>query len=142
QAARLRPDPGVRAVHRPAARTYRYERSGGAQERQESAGGQDADDARRPRARSGRDAGIHEGAGRRRLEGTARRFTTGTERRRDRAFAARRDVREETVHHDSARRAHSSDGYGVDSDAAGELEAAVALLAGRRSDIASAQRSG
>ena len=61
---------------------------------------QDAHDPRRPRPRSGRDAGLHESAGGCRHERTARRRDPRPERRRDRALAAGRDVREEALHHD------------------------------------------
>ncbi len=92
----LRPDSLLRAVHRPAARARRHERGRGEEERPQAARRQDAHDPRRPRARDGRDAGLHEGAGGRRDRRTPRRRDPRPERRRNRALAAGRDVREDS----------------------------------------------
>ena len=64
-ASRQRPHPGVCALHRSAARPRRPDRGRGARERPRRAGRPHADDARRSCARARRDAGLHEGAGRR-----------------------------------------------------------------------------
>src|SRR6266850_7782928 len=122
--------PDVCTVHRPGARPRRHERERGPQERQAGAGGQDADDAREPGARGGRDAGLHESAGRRRFEGAAGRFPPRPQRRRGRPFAARHDVREKALHHDPARRAHPSHGERADPYPARHPQTALELGAG------------
>src|SRR5438132_721726 len=136
---------GVRPVHRPGAGPRRDERGRGPQERQAGAGGEDADGAREPGARGGRDAGLHESAGRRRLQGAAGRLPPRPKRRRGRPFAARRDVREKTLHHDPARRAHPSHGERADPHPArhprtAPLGAGAALARYLRLRLAAAQR--
>src|SRR6266480_3901222 len=132
-APHLGPHPDVCPVHRSGTGPRRDERGRGPQERQAGAGGQDADDAREPGARSGRDAGLHESAGRRRLQGAARRIPARPQRRRGRPFAARRDVREKALRHDPARRAHPSHGERADPYPARNPPAALDLGAGAAS---------
>src|SRR6267143_859041 len=132
-ATHLGPHPDVCLIHRPGAGPCRHERERGAQERQARAGGQDADDAREPGARGGRDAGLHEGAGRRRLQGAAGRFPPRPQRRRGRPFAARHDVREKALHHPPARRAHPSHGERADPYPARNAQTALELGAGAAS---------
>ena len=64
-APRQRSHPGLRAVHRSAARPRRHDRARGARFRTARADGNADDGAGRPRARTQRDAGLHAGAGRR-----------------------------------------------------------------------------
>ena len=61
-----RPHPLLRALHRPGARAHRHVRRPGARQRPPGAAREDADEARGPGARDGRDPGLHEGGGRRR----------------------------------------------------------------------------
>ena len=71
------------------------------------AGGQTADDEGRPRSSARRNAGIHEGAGRRLEQADPRRRHSRRRRRRGRPRHPRRHVREGAVHGDSTCGAHS-----------------------------------
>ena len=86
-APRQRPHPGLRALHRSAARPRRHDRGRGAQARPTGADRHAADDPRRPRRREGRDAGLHEGGRRRRdrTRSSARRSSAPAATRRSTA---------------------------------------------------------
>ncbi len=71
---------GVRAVHRPAARARRHDRTRGPRVGTPGTVGQDDDGARGPRPRTLRNTGVHAGAGRRRDEEDPGRGTASASR--------------------------------------------------------------
>ena len=84
-----RPHPGLRALHRSAARPRRHDRGARRASGPAAAGRQAADDPRRPRHREGRDAGLHEGRRRRRdaRRSSAPRSSAPAATRRSTAFS-------------------------------------------------------
>ncbi len=113
-AARVRPLSGLCAVHRSAtgARGHDGIRSTG--DGASDAQGHAGDGARGPRARARRDAGLHAGAGRRADEENRRRRAARDRGRRSHPLHHRRDGGRAALHGDQPRRAHPSDGFGVD----------------------------
>ena len=102
--------PGLRALHRSAARPLRHDRGRSAQVRPSGADRHHADGGREPRLREGRDQRLHEDPGRQGDEAVPRRLVLRAQRRRDRPHRARPDVRQGALHRDRARDAHPSDG--------------------------------
>ena len=84
---RRRPDPGVRALHRSAARPCRPHRARRARARASRPGRTATDDAHQPGGGKGRDQRPHEDRGRRRLRGDPRSGGAGNRRRRGRFTA-------------------------------------------------------
>ena len=96
--ARQRSHPGVRAVRRSAARARRDDRARRPRVGPSGARRQDDDGARRTRTRARRDAGLHAGAGRRRIEEDPRRGTARHRGRRSDPLHHRRDERRRALH--------------------------------------------
>ena len=117
--------PGVRALHRSAARPRGHDRSRGPRQRQAAARLDPADDTSQPRDREGRNARVHEGR-----RGCGDETDPGCRdsrngRRRGDSRHPRRHERPRALPRARTRRAHSSDGIGAHPDAAGRSEAGV-----------------
>ena len=115
---RLRQDPGVCALYRPAARPGGHDGGGGPATGTCGAGRQAADDPRRPCDRERRNQRVDEDRRRREITGDPWRRRSRHRRRRSDPLRAGHDVREGAVSRASAGHAHPSDRVRAHSDAA------------------------